>query len=86
MQFDAYDTFTVHGVFPKGFVYVWDKGYNGYKQVKETIISPEEYVGDLGIDSLVKIVDKLFDDTEIHSLKTGARIGEVCLRCERIDP
>ena len=52
----------------------------------ETIKTPEEYTKELGIDTLAKIVDKLFDDTEIYSIQTGARIGEVCLRCHRIDP
>ena len=83
MQFDAYDAVTRGGVFPQGFVYVME---HAYQQVKGTPKTPEEYTGDLRMDMLAKIVDKLFDDTEIYNLRTGERIGEVCFRCQRIDP
>lgn len=67
-------------------LYRFDAG--GYVPIRcsDDAIQPENYVSEMTMFELTQIMTSLTDDSDVISLTTGKRIGEVCIKCRRVDP
>lgn len=52
----------------------------------DAVIVPKEYVHDLDMRDLLDSITILTEDSDIISLDTGRNKGEICLKCQRVDP